>query len=53
MTDKALFLAWQDKRLTREWFPVGRLDVRADKGAYRFCYIKVPSVPVAVPVLIP
>ena len=27
MTDKTLFLAWQDKRLTREWFPVGRLDV--------------------------
>lgn len=40
MTDKTLFLAWQDKRMTREWFPVGRLDVLADKGAYRFRYIK-------------
>jgi hypothetical protein len=40
MTDKTLFLAWQDKRLTREWFPVGRLDVPADKGVYRFRYIK-------------
>ncbi len=40
MTDKTLFLAWQDKRLTREWFPVGRLDVLADKEAYRFRYIK-------------
>ena len=40
MTEKTLFLAWQDKRMTREWFPVGRLDVMADKGAYRFRYIK-------------
>ncbi|MGH9890981.1 MAG: DNA-binding protein, partial [bacterium] len=40
MTDKTLFLAWQDKRLTREWFPVGRLDVLADREAYRFRYIK-------------
>lgn len=40
MTDKTLFLAWQDKRMTREWFPVGRLDVLANKGEYRFRYIK-------------
>lgn len=40
MTDKTLFLAWQDKRMTREWFPVGRLDVLSGKGAYRFRYIK-------------
>ena len=40
MTDKTLFLAWQDKRLTREWFPVGRLDVPSGRGAYRFRYIK-------------
>ncbi len=25
--NKTLFLAWQDKEKTREWFPVGRLDV--------------------------
>lgn len=40
MSDKTLFLAWQDKRLTRGWFPVGRLDVLADKHAYRFRYTK-------------
>ena len=40
MTEKTLFLAWQDKRTMREWFPVGRLDVLPDKGAYRFRYIK-------------
>jgi hypothetical protein len=40
MTDKTLFLAWQDKRLTRGWFPVGRLDVLADRLAYRFRYTR-------------
>jgi hypothetical protein len=40
MSDKTLFLAWQDKRVTRGWFPVGRLDVLGDKGPYRFRYIK-------------
>lgn len=40
MSDKTLFLAWQDKRLTRGWFPVGRLDVLGDRGPYRFRYIK-------------
>lgn len=38
MTDKTLFLAWQDKRLTRAWFPVGRLDVLKSPRAYRFRY---------------
>ena len=40
MTAKTLFLAWQDKRLTREWFPIGRLDVQTEKPAYRFRYTK-------------
>ena len=40
MTDKTLFLAWQDKHMTREWFPVGRLDVLSDNEAYRFRYIR-------------
>lgn len=40
MTDKTLFLAWQDKRLSRAWFPVGRLDVLADRGTFRFRYVK-------------
>jgi hypothetical protein len=38
MTEKTLFLAWQDKRLTRAWFPVGRLDVLNGPRAYRFRY---------------
>lgn len=36
--DKTLFLAWQDKRLTRAWFPVGRLDVLNAPRTYRFRY---------------
>lgn len=35
---KTLFLAWQDRGSTHEWFPIGRLDI-AD-GAHRFRYIK-------------
>jgi hypothetical protein len=38
MTDKTLFLAWQDKRVTRAWFPVGRLDVLQHPRTYRFRY---------------
>lgn len=38
MTEKTLFLAWQDKRQTRAWFPIGRLDVQANRPAYRFRY---------------
>lgn len=38
MTDKTLFLAWQDKRVTRAWFPVGRLDVLNIPRDYRFRY---------------
>ena len=40
MKEKTLFLAWQDKRLTREWFPVGRLDISPGADSYRFRYIK-------------
>jgi len=40
MNQQTLFLAWHDKRLTREWFPVGRLDVGADGKTYRFRYIR-------------
>lgn len=38
MNNKTLYLAWQDKRVTRAWFPVGRLDVKADPREYRFRY---------------
>lgn len=43
---RVLYLAWQDKhdgsaygKPSRQWFPVGRLDVDKDSG-YRFRYIK-------------
>ena len=38
MRDKTLFLAWQDKGLTRAWFPVGRLDILKTPDTYRFRY---------------
>ena len=37
--ERTLFLAWHDRAHTRQWFPVGRLDVRADEPEYRFRYI--------------
>lgn len=38
MSERTLFLAWQDD-LTRQWFPVGRLDADVGKSSYRFRYI--------------
>ena len=38
MSERTLFLAWQDKR-SRQWFPVGRLDADAGNAAYRFRYV--------------
>ncbi len=40
MSEKTLFLAWQDKVRTREWFPVGRLDVQMPESLYRFRYLR-------------
>jgi hypothetical protein len=40
MTDKTLFLAWQDKHFTRGWFPIGRLDVLKERQEYRFRYTR-------------
>jgi hypothetical protein len=40
MSEKTLFLAWQDKGRTREWFPVGRLDVQKPQSLYRFRYLQ-------------
>ncbi|MBI3359233.1 MAG: DNA-binding protein [Nitrospirae bacterium] len=37
---KTLFLAWQDKALTRKWFPVGQLDVLKSSSLYHFRYIR-------------
>ena len=39
MSEKTLFLAWQDKREeSRLWFPVGRLDADIERPLYRFRY---------------
>lgn len=40
MNDKTLYLAWQDQAKTRNWFPVGRLDVLPEESGYRFRYIR-------------
>ena len=36
---RTVFLAWQDKAITKEWFPVGQLDAVDDPVEYRFRYI--------------
>ena len=38
MSERTLFLAWQDD-LSRQWFPVGRLDADVGTASYRFRYI--------------
>jgi len=40
MSEKTLFLAWQDKKPGRAWFPVGQLDADVEHSMYRFRYIK-------------
>jgi len=41
MKNRSLFLAWQDKKFTRRWFPVGRLDEPTESRAeYEFKYIQ-------------
>ena len=39
MSTKTLFLAWQDKKPSKAWFPVGRLDADVEGSSYRFRYI--------------
>ena len=39
MSEKTLFLAWQDKARSRRWFPIGRLDADIERPQYRFRYI--------------
>ena len=38
MSERTLFLAWQDRERTREWFPIGRLDADVARSFYRFRY---------------
>ncbi len=40
MSERTLFLAWQDKARTKAWFPIGRLDVYEEDPVYRFRYIE-------------
>ncbi|MDE2847293.1 MAG: HIRAN domain-containing protein [Gemmatimonadota bacterium] len=39
MSEKTLFLAWQDRKPSRAWFPVGQLDANVEQSMYRFRYI--------------
>lgn len=39
MSERTLFLAWQDKAQSRRWFPIGRLDATVERPQYRFRYI--------------
>ena len=38
MSAKSLFLAWQDTKASRLWFPVGQLDADVEQSDYRFRY---------------
>ena len=40
VTERTLYLGWQDGAKTRQWFPVGRLDADLAEPRYRFCHIK-------------
>lgn len=40
MSERTLFLAWQDQMSSRQWFPVGQLDVDIDHSHYSFRYIR-------------
>jgi len=40
VSTKTLFLAWQDKKdKSRQWYPIGRLDVDVESSLHRFRYI--------------
>ena len=39
MSTRTLFLAWQDNKPSKAWFPVGRLDADVEEPCYRFRYI--------------
>ena len=40
MSHKTLFLAWQDKANSRQWYPIGRLDADLSRPEYRFRYTR-------------
>ncbi len=37
---RTLFVAWQDKLHTRQWYPIGRLDADTEHSDYRFRYVR-------------
>jgi hypothetical protein len=37
---KTLYLAWQDRGKTRQWFPIGRLDADLKKPVFKFGYLE-------------
>ena len=39
MGEKTLFIAWQDTGVSRQWFPIGRLDADVDNEKFRFRYV--------------
>ena len=39
MSTRTLFLSWQDKKPSKAWYPVGRLDADVEQSCYRFRYI--------------
>lgn len=38
MSERTLYMAWQDKAASRRWFPVGRLDADIGRSRYLFRY---------------
>ena len=40
VSERTLYLGWQDRAKTRQWFPVGRLDADLTEPRYRFCHVK-------------
>lgn len=56
MGEKTLFVAWQDRGVSRQWFPVGRLDADVENERYRFRYVggaKRAAKEVGFPLLMP
>ena len=40
VNERTLYVGWQDRAKTRQWFPVGRLDADLAEPRYRFCHVK-------------
>lgn len=40
MNERTLYLGWEDRAGTREWFPVGRLDADVAAPRYRFRHLR-------------